>query len=60
MDSSINLTRKRSILIEFDEKIAAMIEDLQGTRKRNIPSPQDIVEEIDEIIAQISHISEHV
>ena len=51
------LTRKRSILQELDDKIVAMIEEPKELEKEVFQS-EDIKEEIDETSAQISNIIE--
>ena len=52
------LARKRSILEELDEKIVGMIEDPKELEKE-IFQTEDIKEEIDATVAQISNTKEH-
>jgi hypothetical protein len=52
------LSRKRSILEDLDEKIMAMIEEPKELEKE-VFQCEDIREEIDETSAQISNIIEH-
>jgi hypothetical protein len=52
------LARKRSILEELDEKIVGMIEDPKELEKE-IFQTEDIKEQIDATVAQISNTKEH-